>query len=153
MVTFYENTTFYVRIVNNVYKFYESKEDRDSDTNAISEEMQFCKGTYMSFDLDHASHTGHRMVFTVSGATHGNICSNFVEGVTDFSKLIFDQEGFGRTTEKKVWQTNHFDYLGNVLVMSSAIFAPNLRNSVPIKLIPKIVRINVEKKRRKRKYK
>lgn len=153
MVTVYEDTTFYVRLVNNLYKFYNTKEDRDNDTNAISEEIHICKGALVFYDLNHTSQTGHRLVFTVADATHSNICSNFVEGVTDFSKLIFDQGGFGKVTDLKEWKTNHFDYLGDILVFSSAIFAPNVRSSVPIKLIPKIVKINVEKKRRKRKYK
>lgn len=151
MFTVYEDTTFYVRLVNNLYKFYKTKENRDNDTDAISEEIQICKGAFVSFDLNHMSHTGHRLVFTVGDATHSNVCSNFIEGVTDFSKLIFDQGGFGKVAELKEWKTNHFDYLGDILVFSSAIFAPNVRSSVPIKLIPKIVKVNVVK--RKRKYK
>lgn len=153
MVKIYDDTTLYVRLVNNLYKFYTTLEDRGSDTNAISDEIHICKGALVSFDLNHTSHTGHRLVFTVGDAVHSNIRSTYVEGVTDFSKLVFDQGGFGKVTDLKVWKTNHFDYLGDILVFSSAIFASNVKSSVPIKLIPKIVKVQVEKKRRKRKYK
>lgn len=153
MVTVYEDTTFFIRLVNNQYTFYNTREDRDNNTNPITEEIQICKGAVISFDLNHTSHTGHRLVFTISNATHSNICSNYIEGVTDYSKLIFDQGGFGKVSDLKSWKTHHFDYLGDILVFSSAIFAPSVKSSVPIKLIPKIVKINVEKKRRKRKYK
>jgi hypothetical protein len=149
-----KNTTLFVSMVTGIYTFFIAEEDRVLGTNAICEEIQISKGIYITFDLNHVSHTAHRMVLTKSDATHQNISSKYVEGISDYSKLMFDQGGFGKMSDSIVWNTDIFEYTGELKVMSSAIFAENVKSDILIEMIakkPPSIKKNKNKKNGKRK--
>jgi len=132
MSTYNNQSTLYVRLSNNKYFFYLTENDRNNNTNPISDTIQFTIGIPVVFDFNHMSHTNNRLVMGVEGTTHAQINANFVPGITDYSKLIFDQGVFGQIVG--VQPVFVPGYIGNVEVFSASIINSTITSNVSISI-------------------
>ena len=98
----------------------------------ISNPIQFTLGVPVVFDFNHMSHTNNRLVMGVEGTTHAQINANFVPGITDYSKLIFDQGVFGQIVG--VQPVFVPGYIGNVEVFSASIINSTITSNVSISI-------------------
>lgn len=159
MVTFNSKITLYVSILNDIYYFYTSASDRDLNQNTLYEKVFLSKGIEITFDFNHDTHNGHRMLLATAGTVHSQVNANYITGLTDYSKLLFDQGAFGRipglqptwtvadtltTLEKSqgLHESPHANYLGNVRVFCAHSFNPNVRSSIDFEIVPKVMSIH-----------
>jgi hypothetical protein len=135
MAIYKNETVLYVRLFNNMYYFFVSESDRNANVNFIYQSIKLPTGVNVTFDFNHISHTNNRLVFAVEDTKHEQINANYVPGVSDYSKLIFDQGAFGQISGVQPFMVvGSNPYTGVLKVFSANVLGANISSSIPIEV-------------------
>ena len=135
MAIYNNEKVLYVRLFNNMYYFFVSENDRNGNINFIYQSIKLPTGVNITFDFNHVSHTNNRLTFTVEDTKHEQINANYVPGVSDYSKLIFDQGAFGQISGvQPVMAVGSNPYTGVLKVFSANVLGANISSSIAIEV-------------------
>lgn len=135
MAIYKNETVLYVRLFNNMYYFFVSESDRNANVNFIYQSIKLPTGVNVTFDFNHISHTNNRLVFAVEDTKHEQINANYVPGISDYSKLIFDQGAFGQISGVQPFMVvGSNPYTGVLKVFSANVLGANISSSIPIEV-------------------
>ena len=135
MAIYKNETVLYVRLFNNMYYFFVSESDRNANVNFIYQSIKLPTGVNVTFDFNHISHTNNRLVFAVEDTKHEQINANYVPGVSDYSKLIFDQGAFGQISGVQPFMVvGSNPYTGVLKVFSANVLGANISSSILIEV-------------------